>query len=59
MRIEEMKAYCIREIKAMKTYNPLLSVFCLILRDRGKSYTRLRTAWKKANLQQLKLFKEM
>ncbi|HUT43842.1 MAG TPA: hypothetical protein VMW95_05855 [Desulfobacterales bacterium] len=58
MGIKDMKEYCIREIKAMGAYNPLLDIFYLIIQDQGKSYKQTRTAWIRAGTQQMKLFKE-
>lgn len=59
MRIKEMKEYCIKEIKIMGTYNPILDIFYLIIQDQGKSYKQIRTAWIRAGTQQMKLFKEI
>jgi len=58
MGINYMKEYCIKEIKGMGTYNPLLEVFYLIIQARGKSYQSFRSTWIKDQKQQLKLFKE-
>lgn len=59
MGIKDMKEYCIKEIKGMGAYNPLLEIFYLIIQDQGKSYQSFRSTWIKDRKQQLKLFKEI
>jgi len=59
MGIKDMKEFCIKEIKGMGTYNPLLEVFYLIIQDQGKSYQSFRATWIRARKQQLNLFKEL
>ena len=58
MGIKDMKEYCIQEIKTMGAYNPLLDIFYLVIQDQGKSYKQIRTAWIRARIQQMTLFKE-
>ena len=58
MGLKDMKEYCIKEIKTMAAYNPLLDIFYLIIQDQGKSYKQIRTTWIKTRTQQIKLFKE-
>lgn len=56
---KDMKEYCIKEIKTMGTYNPLLEIFYLIIQDQGKSYQSFRSIWIKDRKQQKELFKEL
>ena len=58
MGIKDMKEYCIKEIKTMGAYNPLLDIFYLIIQDKGKSYIQMRSTWIKTGIQQRELFKE-
>ena len=57
MELNEIKNFCIRELKRIETRNPLLDIFYILLKENGKSYMALRTAWLKTNSQQLNLFK--
>ncbi|MFH1931038.1 MAG: hypothetical protein ABIN18_05555 [Pseudomonadota bacterium] len=58
MGIKDMKEYCIKEIRTMKAYNPLLDIFYLIIKDKGQSYTQIRSTWIRTRIQQTELFKE-
>lgn len=58
MGIKDMKEYCIKEIKTMGAYNPLLEIFYLIIQDQGKSYKYFRSSWIRNREKQMKLFKE-
>lgn len=59
MKIKEMKEYCIKEIKLMGAYNPLLEIFYVIIKDQGKTYQSFRSTWIKDREQQMELFKEI
>lgn len=58
MEIKDMQEFCIKEIKMMGAYNPLLEVFYVIIQNQGKSYQSFRSTWNKDRKQQMKLFKE-
>lgn len=58
MGIKDMKDYCIKEIRTMKAYNPLLDIFYLIIKDKGQSYTQIRSAWNRTARKQINLFKK-
>lgn len=59
MDMNEIKAYCIKELEEIDRKKPLLDIFYIILKDHGKSYMNVRTAWLKTNSKQLNLFKEV
>ena len=59
MDLTEIKKYCIKELVGIEKRNPLLDIFYIILKDQGKSYMALRTAWLKTNSRQLNLFKNI
>lgn len=56
MELNEIKKYCIRELKEIETRNPILDIFYILLKENGKSYMALRTAWLKTKSRQLDLF---
>ena len=57
MELKEIKEYCIKELVGIEKRNPLLDIFYILLKENGKSYMALRTAWLKTSSQQLNLFK--
>jgi len=59
MELTEIKKYCIREIEGIESRHSILDVFYILLKENGKSYMALRTAWLKTNSRQLNLFKNI
>jgi len=58
MELTEIKKYCIKELEGIEKRNPLLDIFYILLKENGKSYMALRTAWLKTRSKQLNLFSE-
>lgn len=58
MELKEIKDFCIDEIKGIEKRKAILDIFYIILKDQGKSYMALRTAWLKTKSRQLDLFNE-
>lgn len=59
MDLNEIKAFCIKELEETEKKKPLLDIFYIILKDHGQSYMRVRAAWLKTSSRQLNLFKNI
>lgn len=55
--IDDMKTYCIDQIKRIEKQGPLFRVYYTLLKENGISYVRQRTAFFDQRDRQLKLFK--